>query len=167
MSSLFAIVGVMNYAFIDSQNVNLGVQAMGWKLDFGKFRVYLKDKYKVEKAFLFLGYLPENERFYKKLLQQNYVLIFKPAYKIKGHSIKGNVDAELVLHTMIEFPHYHKAIIITGDGDFYCLVEYLKKKDKLEKVIIPNTYKYSWLLRTFKGDITFMNEQRRKLEQKK
>jgi uncharacterized LabA/DUF88 family protein len=36
--------------------------------------------------------------------------------------VKGNVDAELVLHTMIEYDNYSKAIIISGDGDFFCLV---------------------------------------------
>ncbi|MBL7158947.1 hypothetical protein ISS85_00520 [Candidatus Microgenomates bacterium] len=38
-----------NYAFIDSQNLNLGVLSQGWRLDFARFRVYLKEKYKVEK----------------------------------------------------------------------------------------------------------------------
>lgn len=45
------------YAFIDSQNLNLGVRDQGWKLDFGKFAVYLQDSLKVKKAFLFIGYL--------------------------------------------------------------------------------------------------------------
>jgi hypothetical protein len=35
------------YAFIDSQNLNLGIKDLGWNLDFARFRVYLKDKYKV------------------------------------------------------------------------------------------------------------------------
>jgi len=34
-----------NYAFIDSQNLNLGIQKLGWKLDYRKFRVYLAEKY--------------------------------------------------------------------------------------------------------------------------
>jgi hypothetical protein len=46
-----------NYAFIDSQNLNLSIQEQGWKLDFGRFRTYLKDQYGVEKAFLFIGYI--------------------------------------------------------------------------------------------------------------
>jgi len=50
-----------NYAFIDSQNLNLSIQAQGWRLDYRKFRRYLDDKYHIDKAFLFLGYLPENE----------------------------------------------------------------------------------------------------------
>jgi len=41
-----------NFAFIDSQNLNLGVCAQGWELDFARFRVYLKDKYDIAKAFL-------------------------------------------------------------------------------------------------------------------
>ena len=53
-----------NYAFIDSQNLNLAIRAQGWKLDFARFRVYLRDKYKVEKAFLFIGYVSGNERLY-------------------------------------------------------------------------------------------------------
>jgi hypothetical protein len=49
-----------NYAFIDSQNVNLAIRAQGWILDFRTFRRYLADKYRVTKAFLFIGYVPEN-----------------------------------------------------------------------------------------------------------
>ena len=47
-----------NYAFIDSQNLNLSIREMGWKLDFSRFRIYLRDKYNIEKAFLFIGYVP-------------------------------------------------------------------------------------------------------------
>jgi len=56
-----------NYAFIDGQNLHLGVQDLGWKLNYKKFRIYLKDKYKVSKAYLFIGYLPENQELYKSL----------------------------------------------------------------------------------------------------
>lgn len=66
------------YAFIDSQNLNLGVKSQGWSLDFLKFRVFLKEKYKVDKAFLFIGYIPSNASLYNKLKKDNYILIFKP-----------------------------------------------------------------------------------------
>src|SRR3989339_1956083 len=95
-----------NYAFIDSQNLNLGVLSQGWKLDFKKFRKLLKDKYFVAKAFLFIGFIPKNKNLYSRLERDGYLLVFKPVLesKIKGQiKIKGNVDAELVLHTMIEF----------------------------------------------------------------
>ncbi|KKP92579.1 MAG: hypothetical protein UR98_C0023G0008 [Parcubacteria group bacterium GW2011_GWA1_36_12] len=43
------------YAFIDSQNLNLGIKSQGWKLDWRKFRQYLRNKYSVVKAYLFIG----------------------------------------------------------------------------------------------------------------
>jgi len=141
-----------NYAFIDSQNLNLGVKSQGWKLNFQRFRVFLKEKYSVSKAFLFIGYIPTNQNLYTKLQQDGYILIFKPILetKTKGKivKIKGNVDAELVLHTMIELPNYQKAVIISGDGDFHCLIKHLLSKKKLLKIIVPNK-KYSSLLREF------------------
>ena len=56
-----------NYAFIDSQNLNLSIQSLGWHLDFARFRIYLREKYKVEKAFLFIGYVEGNEDLYNFL----------------------------------------------------------------------------------------------------
>ena len=76
------------------------------------------------------------------------------------------MDAELVLHTTIEYKNYDKAVVVTGDGDFHCLLEYLKKHDKLKRLIIPNRYKYSSLLRKFGLDMIFMNDLRTKLEYK-
>jgi len=35
---------LINYAFIDGQNLYLAIQKSGWKLDFKRFRVYLKEK---------------------------------------------------------------------------------------------------------------------------
>lgn len=138
------------YAFIDSQNLNLGVRSQGWKLDFAKFRIFLKDKYKVKSAFLFIGFIPKHKNLYSFLEKSNYKLVYKPIVEPnkKTTPVKGNVDAELVLHTMNEFPNYDKAIIVSGDGDFYCLAEYLEKKNKLEKIIVPNRH-YSSLLRKF------------------
>lgn len=82
--------------------------------------------------------------------------------------MKGNCDAELVLHAMIEFSNYEKAIIVTGDGDFYCLVQHWIEHDKLERVLIPNSKSYSALLKRFgKKQIDFMNDLKSKLEYKK
>lgn len=140
-----------NYAFIDSQNLNLGVRSQGWLLDFRRLRVFLKDKYHVEKAFLFIGYVVGNQHLYTSLQKAGYICVFKPTLEVSHGTksyIKGNVDAELVLHTMIELLNYERAVIVSGDGDFYCLLEYLSGKDKLAKVIVPNL-RYSSLLRRF------------------
>ena len=87
--------------------------------------------------------------------------------KLPSGKVKGNVDAELVLHTMIELNNFDKAIIVSGDGDFACLIDYLVRKDKLHKLLIPDKNSYSSLLRKFMGSIGFMNSLRGKLEYKK
>ncbi|WKZ30913.1 MAG: NYN domain-containing protein [Candidatus Dojkabacteria bacterium] len=155
-----------NYAFIDSQNLNRGVISQKWELDYGKFRLMLRNKYNVTRAFLFIGYIPKNHRLYSKLQALGYILVFKNVLEIKRGNeklYKGNVDAELVLHAMIEFPNYDKAVIVSGDGDFFCLVEYLSKKKKLLKMIVPNQ-KYSSLLRDFASNIVSIQSFKGKLK---
>jgi len=156
-----------NYAFIDSQNLNLGIKDQGWSIDFKRFRVYLREKYGIKKAFLFIGYLPTNQSLYTSLQSFGFILIFKPTLPGAKGKIKGNVDAELVLHAMKEMPNYDKALIISGDGDFCCLIEHLKKTNKLLNLMVPDRSQYSSLLRKFVPDIVFMNNLRWKLEYKK
>ena len=154
-----------NYAFIDSQNVNLGVQELGWKLDFRKLRIYLKEKYSVKTAYLFIGYLPENKNLYSSLQKYGYLLIFKPVMKDNKGEPKGNVDADLVLQTMIDYNEYNKAVVVTSDGDFYSLVDYLYRNDKLEIVLSPNKEKCSVLLqKAAREKIWFMDNIRKRLE---
>lgn len=157
-----------NYSFIDSNNLYLGIQRLGWALDYRKFRLYLKEKYAVEKAYLFIGFLPQNANLYRSLQEKGYILIFKQILDQEGH-VKGNVDAELVLHTMIQYEMYNKAVIVTSDGDFACLVEYLYQKNKLETVLSPSTHKTCSILlrRAAKEKMMFMNTLKQKLAHEK
>ncbi len=156
-----------NYAFIDSQNVYLSIKSQGWDIDWKRFGVYLKEHYKVQKAYLFIGYIEGNNDLYIKLQEAGFVCIFKPVLTYKDGTIKGNVDAELVLHTMIQFSNFDKAVIATGDGDFYCLIQYLFENNKLQTVLVPNRHKYSALLKKFaKKNIAFMNDLKNKISLK-
>ncbi len=155
-----------NYAFIDGQNLYMSIKNQGWVLDYGRFRRYLTDKYHVTKAFIFIGYIPTNAVLYKSLQEYGFILIFKTILEIKGR-IKGNVDAELVLQVMIEYPNYDKAVIVSGDGDFYCLIKYLKNREKLLKLMVPDDTRYSSLLRKFAAYIVGINKLKGKLGYKK
>ncbi|MCW1930468.1 MAG: NYN domain-containing protein [Candidatus Kerfeldbacteria bacterium] len=156
-----------NFAFIDSQNINLGIKSLGWTLDFRRFRIFLRDKYHVTQAFLFIGYVPGNERLYAALQSYGYICIFKPTLQLANKQVKGNVDAELVLHTMIHSTEFDKAVIVSGDGDFYCLAEHLLQEQKLLKILVPN-YRYSSLLKKLNTSsltmIDILSEHRKKLE---
>jgi len=149
-----------HYAFIDSQNLNLAIRDMGWRLDFARFRVYLAEHYGIVKAFLFIGYVEGNNDLYKTLQEAGFICIFKPTLKYRDGTTKGNCDAELVLQAMIEFPQYEKAVVVTGDGDFHCLVKYLVEQGKLNAILIPNRKKFSALLKfkMFRPFLRFMDD---------
>jgi uncharacterized LabA/DUF88 family protein len=159
---------VKTYAFIDSQNLNLAIRDLGWKLDFARFRVYLRDKFNVERAYIFIGYLPNNQNLYDFLKKAGFDCIFRPTLTYRDGKTKGNCDAELVLQAMIDLKNYDKAIIVSGDGDFYCLVNYLIKQRKLGALLVPDYKKYSALLKLkeFKPYTRYMNDLRQKLEYK-
>lgn len=154
-----------NYAFIDSQNVNLGIRSLGWKLDWRKFRQYLQNKYSVTRAFLFIGFVQNNIRMYNTLENCGYKIILKPTQSLAGGVIKGNVDAELVLHTMINYQEFSKAVIATGDGDFHCLVEYLESKGRLKCLLVPNGH-YSNLFHNFNDKIVRIDQLKNSVENK-
>lgn len=170
------------YAFIDSQNLNLGVQKFGWKLDWRKFRQFLADKYGVTKAYLFIGYIPENEALYEQMHELGYSIVLKPTFDLtkprpetpegdaSKHTqadedkkpVKGNIDAELVLWAMKEMSNYEKAIIVSGDGDFYCLIEYLEAKGRLLH-LMPPTGHYSNLYNKYTDFIVQVDQFKREL----
>ncbi|OGI97365.1 hypothetical protein A3I25_02360 [Candidatus Nomurabacteria bacterium RIFCSPLOWO2_02_FULL_42_17] len=157
-----------NYAFIDAQNLHRGIKSLGWKLDWERFRVYLNEKYGVDVAYIFIGYLPENKELYVYLQKAGYVLVYKPVIPNGEGGAKGNVDADLVLQVMLDFNRYKKAVIISSDGDFYSLIKHLYDKDKLELVISPYKKTCSVLLRkSAREKIVFINNLEKLLGKKK
>jgi uncharacterized LabA/DUF88 family protein len=170
-----------NFAFIDNQNLNLGVQKMGWKMNWRRFREFLRDQYGVEKAFMFIGYMPNFEELYQQMHDHGFLVVLKPTLEMfnapiegapakpegkadeKKPPVKGNVDAELVLYAVKEMPNYDKAVIVSGDGDFYSLVEYLDQSKKLLHLMTPN-WQYSSLLKPYEPFIVRIDQHRRELE---
>ena len=125
------------------------------------------DKFRVQKAFLFIGYIKQDEKLYKQLRSFDYKLVFKPTVKDNQGKPKGNVDAELVLHAAaVEYPNYDKAVIVSGDGDFHCLHEYLVKNKKLLQIIIPNRKSESSLLKQFQNFKVFLVRDKDKVERR-
>jgi uncharacterized LabA/DUF88 family protein len=174
------------YAFIDNQNLNVTIQSLGWKVNWQRFRKFLADKYGVTQAYMFIGYVPEFEDMYEKLHDAGFSIVLKPTYDMtkprpeeepkkeekkteepeEKKPVKGNVDAELVLWAMKELPNYDKAVIVSGDGDFYSLVEYLEEQGKLGKILTPS-WKYSSLFNKYESYIDRVDQNRRQLEYKK
>lgn len=163
------------YAFIDSQNLNVGTQKFGWKMNWARLRKFLADEYSVAKAFMFIGYMPENESLYEQMHEAGFMVVLKPTFDLtrvqeekpasddEKKPVKGNIDADLVLWAMKEMPNYQKAIIVSGDGDFFSLVEYLESKNRLLHIMTPSGH-YSQLYNKYESYVVRLDTFRKTLE---
>ncbi len=131
-----------NLAFVDGQNLHLGTTQNNWKIDHKKLRIYLKDKYKITEAYYFLGYISEEEQeLYDNLQKAGFIVLFKEHSPNLTAKKKGNVDSDVIFEIMknlIDNKDFNKIILVSGDGDYKKLVDYLINKDKFKKILFPN-----------------------------
>ena len=122
-----------NSAFIDGANLHKGIAELHWDLDYKKFRVWLLEKYQVNKAYLFLGFVPKYKKLYTYLQEAGFILIYKEVTYNGTGKTKGNCDATLVLKVVVDFyeKRYDKAVIVSSDGDYAELVDFLREKQSL------------------------------------
>lgn len=153
--------------YIDGNNLYRSAKELGFEIDYKKFRGWLRQKFNPNKAYLFIGLVPERVKFYEYLQNCGFILVFKQTISV-GERIKGNCDAELVLKTTSDFyeKEFDKAILITGDGDFGCLVEFLRDKKSIAEVLAPDENKCSILIRNKNIKITFLNRLYHKFSRK-
>lgn len=153
--------------YIDGNNLYRSAKGIGYDIDYKKFRGWLRQKYTPQTVYLFIGLVPDRVSFYKYLQECGFILIFKQTISV-GNTVKGNCDAELVLQTVSDF--YTKTcdsfILITGDGDFGCVVEFLKKEKVFNTVLAPDEKKCSILLKNKNVPIDFLNEHYHKFGRK-
>ena len=144
---------------ISGQNLYSGTldHEFPWVVDFKKIRIYLKDKYNVTEAYYYVGYKTEkNHNLYKKIEEAGFILRFRQhTVDMKGKK-KGNVDSDIIFEIMRKLHEqepFDKVVLVSGDGDYFMLVDYLLKKGRFEKILFPNpryasslykaiTYKY-------------------------
>lgn len=133
-----------NYAFIDGQNIHMGTTKVKppWKIDFKKFRIFLRDKYHVEIAYYFLGcVIDSNQDLYTRIQEAGFVLEFREHNAAMIGKKKGNVDADIVFSIMKKIyqgKDFDKVVLISGDGDYKRMVDFLVKEEKFKKILFPN-----------------------------
>jgi len=129
-------------AFIDGQNLHLGTMEDGWKINFSKLRIYLKENYNVGEAYYFLGYISEKEQdLYNNLQKAGFIVIFKSHNEELLAKKKGNVDTDIVFEVMknlLDNKDFSKIILVSGDGDYRKLIDFLILKNKFAKILFPN-----------------------------
>lgn len=154
-----------NYAFIDAQNLNSGLYKLGWKIDWKRFREYLREEAGIEVAYVFLGFMLGNQDLYLMLQKSGFVVVFKEILTTESGEVKGNIDAEMILQAMIDYDRYNQALIVSGDGDFTCLLRYLGQNGKLLGVLAPYEKGLSSLIQKLAGDkVEYLRALRKKVE---
>jgi uncharacterized LabA/DUF88 family protein len=139
-------VGKNNFAYIDGQNLKMGTVDTNppWRIDLSRFRVYLKEKYAVEKAFYYMGYVVDGvkyERLYEYIQESGFILVFREHNSAMLGKKKGNVDTDIVLNVMKRVylqEEFDKIVLVSGDGDYKGLVDFLIEENKFEKILFPN-----------------------------
>lgn len=133
-----------NFAYIDNQNIYASTHgaSISWDIDMRRFRIYLKEKYNVIRAYLFMGAFEAKRQDLYTLFQNfGYILIFREhGIELKGKK-KGNVDVDLVFEMMRDCytnAQMHKVVLVSGDGDYFRTISHLKTLNKLDKVILPS-----------------------------
>jgi uncharacterized LabA/DUF88 family protein len=133
-----------NIAFIDGQNLHMGTKScdLSWKVDLFKFKVYLENKYKVDEIYYFLGYVQdENEELYDQIQKAGLILKFREHNSVMLGKKKGNVDSDIIFSVMKKVckkEDFNKIILVSGDGDYKTLVDFLIEENKFEKILFPN-----------------------------
>ena len=159
-----------NSAYIDGANLHKGISGFGWKLDYARFRVWLREKYSVKTAYIFIGLIPKYKELYTYLQECDFTLIFKEVVYDGEGKPKGNCDADLVLQAMRDAYEnkFDRAILVSSDGDYAGLIKFLKERSKLRTILSPHTKeKCSILLKRTNASITYLNDVRSFLEQRK
>lgn len=144
---------IRNQAFIDGQNLHMNTKSNGWKVNLARLRVYLKEKYQVERAYYFIGAADEkHQNLYKMIQEAGFILMFrKHSLEMTGHK-KGNVDTDIVFEIMRKLAdqeNFDKVLLISGDGDYFKMVDYLIGKNRLEKLLAPSHHSMSSLYKQY------------------
>ena len=152
-----------NYAYIDGANLHQGIHSLGWKLDYARFRVWLSEKYNVDRAYIFIGLIPRYKELYTYLQEAGFTLVFKEVIYDGNGKPKGNCDADLVLQASCDaFENKcNSAVIVSSDGDYAGLVKFLMERKKLRAILSPHTKDLcSILLKRTNAPIAYLNDQK-------
>lgn len=159
-----------NFVYIDGANLYRGINSFGWNLDYARFRVWLSDKYKVSRAYIFIGLIPKYKDLYTYLQEAGFTLVFKEVVYDGDGRPKGNCDADLVLQAARDTYEnkFDRAIIVSSDGDYASLVKFLKERGKLKIILSPHIKDFcSILLKRTNAPIAYLNDQRSILQAQK
>ena len=155
--------------YVDGANLHKGVESLKWKLDYRRFRSWIRQKLGVSDAYIFIGLITKQAHLYTSLQNAGYTLVFKDVVFDGDGKAKGNCDADLVLKATRDYFENKPAsvVLVTSDGDYASLVRFWKEKNVHCSIISPApTRKCSILLKRTDVPIIYLNDMKNKLSYK-
>jgi uncharacterized LabA/DUF88 family protein len=128
--------------FIDIQNVQETFERQGKEVRYDALRrnVIIQNKGE-ESEYKFIAFVPfkrddeRRQRLIDALSFQGYRVVAKPVRERVDGSAKANMDIEITLEILSMADYLEQVILITGDGDFVAMVDWLSKRGKRITVI--------------------------------
>ncbi len=153
-------------AYIDGANLHKGVESLAWKLDYRKFRSWIRQKFGVADAHLFIGLMPKHATLYTSLQNAGYKLVFKEVVYDGDGKPKGNCDADLVLQAARDYYENGATavVLVSSDGDYTPLVKFWLEKGVRCMIVSPAPIrKCSILLKRTGVPIVYLEDVKHKL----
>ncbi len=137
-------MNIRNIAFIDGQNLHLGITSEWWQIDMTRFRIFLRDRFHVDEAYYFLGCITDEQSdLYTNIQRAGFILVFREHSSVMIGTKKWNVDTDIVFNIMRRLylrQEFQKIVLVSGDGDYFKMVRFLIEEDRFERIIFPNRH---------------------------
>jgi len=131
--------------FIDVQNIQEVFERQGAEVRYDRIKSYLTNRYKIMnseivKFVAFIPYRKEDDRRMKlidAISLMGYRVISKIAKDRPDGTVKANMDLEMALEILSMSDSLNEIVIVTGDSDFFPLINVLSRKGKRILVLGP------------------------------
>jgi uncharacterized LabA/DUF88 family protein len=160
------------YAFVDAANmIYRNTDPIPWKIDLKKLISYLQKRFDVQQTYYFGGVDDRNAaqlKLYSKLEEWGYILKLNPVKKFVNDRgewyIKADVDSRMTFEMMRLLPEYDRCIVITGDGDYYWVLQYILEQKQAGRLLASPSKTAKELKQLFSNHFINLDDARTFLE---
>ena len=124
----------VTYAFVDAANIIYrDAEPSPWKIDLKKLIKYLRERFIASRVLYFGGVDHQNRTqidLYRKLESWGYELHLNSVKRFVNQQgkwyLKADVDSRMTFEMMRLLPEYDRAVVLTGDGDFFWVLQCMR-----------------------------------------
>jgi len=127
--------------FVDVQNVQETFERQGREVRYDALQRNLIGDNSDKHDYKFVAFVPfragdeRRQRLIDALSFQGYRVVAKPVRERLDGSVKANMDIEITLEILSMSAHLDEIVLVSGDGDFVALVDWLSKQGKRVVVV--------------------------------